>query len=537
MVRSTEAVMVGRPRRSGISSARGAAALATVAGLLVTFGVPASASAASLRAPAAGRVHASSSSTVVVGDTSSVQKLDPDVVTNFLDFQALGLIYDQLVQYNNKLQLVPDLATSWAYSDGNRVLKFQLRKGVTFDDGSKFTSANVVASLNRALAPKTGDASASFLANVKKIVATGTYSVEFQLSQPDTSILDGLTSVNLSMLSTKSISAGTLAKTPDGTGPFEFSSWSPGNTFVMQANPKYWGGKVTLGAVKIETIPSEQSIASAVEANTVQLGLLTEPQVATHLPSSVKVQSVLDLTYRALMLQDKSGPLANVNNRLALACAVNRKQVLQDAVFGAGQVVGPVPSGQYASKPVSAVCPTTNDAKAKSYLQKAGNAKGFSFTAVTSTDLDPTSAAQATVVQSDLAKVGIKMNIQNLAENAYIQDWLKGNFQAAFAWNGADPNPYTMYGRYFGLGANLTVPAGYSSTQLQKLLTQGDTATTAAAQKSLWTSFSNALTSNAVWIWLFTGLDYAALTPSVHGFALAPTNSTSLDSLRSTTLS
>ncbi len=138
----------------------------------------------------------------------------------------------------------------------------------------------------------------------------------------------------------------------------------------MKANPNYWGGKVTLGSVKIETIPSEQSIASAVEANTVQIGLLTEPQVATHLPSSVMDQKVLDLTYRALMLQDKTGPLANVDNRLAIACAVNRSEVLQDAVFGAGQVVGPVPLGVFASNPVSAVCPTPNIAMAKSYLQK-----------------------------------------------------------------------------------------------------------------------------------------------------------------------
>jgi len=526
-----EVAAAGRPGRR---SARGVATLAVGVSLLATIGLPASASAATTRASNAHRVNAASGSTFVVADTSSVQKLDPDVVTNFLDFQALGLIYDQLVQYNTKLQLVPDLATSWAYSDGNRLLTFQLRKGVTFDDGTSFTSANVVASLDRATAPKTGDASASFLANVKKIVATGPYSVEFQLSQPDTSILDGLTSVNLSILSTKAIASGTVAKTPDGTGPFQFSSWSPGNTFVMTANPYYWGGKVSLGSVKIETIPSEQSIASAVEANTAQLGLLTEPQVATHLPGSIKVQTVLDLTYRALMLQDKSGPLANVDNRLAIACAVNRKQVLEDAVFGAGQIVGPVPLGQYASNPVSAVCPATNVGSAKSYLQKAGNPKGFSFTALTSTDLDPTSAAQATVVQSDLAKAGIKMNIQNLAGDAYIQDWLKGTFQAAFAWNGADPNPYTMYGRYFGAGANLGVPAGYSSTQLQKLLLQGDTAT-GASQKSIWTQFSNQLTSNAVWIWLFTAYDYAVLAPSVHGFTLAPTNSTSLDALRSTT--
>jgi peptide/nickel transport system substrate-binding protein len=237
------------------------------------------------------------------------------------------------------------------------------------------------------------------------------------------------------------------------------------------------------------------------------------------------------------MLQDKTGPLANVDNRLAIACAVNRQQVVQDAVFGAGQVVGPVPLGVYASNPVSAVCPTTNLAKAKSYLQKAGDPKGFSFTAVTSTDLDPTSAAQATVVQSDLAQAGITMNIQNLATDAYIQDWLKGKFEGAFAWNGADPDPYTMYGRYFGTGANLGVPAGYSSPELQKLLAQGDTASGAAAQKSAWTALSNQLTSNAVWIWLFTAYDYAAVSPSLHGFTLAPTNSTTFESLRSATLS
>jgi peptide/nickel transport system substrate-binding protein len=521
----------GRYVRNGATLVVGASLLATFGGL-----VPAPGAAAQV-VHAARSAAASNGGTLVVGDTSSVQKLDPDVVTNFLDFQALGLIYDQLVQYNSKLQLVPDLATSWAYSNGNKLLTFQLRKGVTFDDGTPFSSANVVVSMERALAPKTGDASASFLTNVEKIKATGPYTVEFVLSRPDTSILDGLTSVNLSILSTKAVGADTLAKTPDGTGPYEFESWSPGNTFVMKPNPFYWGGRPSIGTIKIETIPSEQSIASAVEANTVQLGLLTQPQVATHLPGSIKVDKVLDLTYRALMLQDKSGPLIKVDNRLAIACAVDRKQVVEDAVFGAGQVVGPVPLGQFASNPVSAVCPTPNVTTAKSYLQKAGNPKGFSFTALTSTDLDPTSAAQATVVQSDLAKVGIKMNIQNLAGDAYIQDWLKGRFQAAFAWNGADPNPYTMYGRYFGAGANLGVPAGYSSPTLQKLLVQGDQATGAAAQTSDWAQFSKALTSNAVWIWLFTAYDYAAMVSSLHGFSLAPTNSTSLDALRSATIS
>jgi peptide/nickel transport system substrate-binding protein len=515
--------------------ARSAAAVVVAGGMLAALGVLGSSPVAAQGR--AGRLAASTGATFVVGNTSSVQKLDPDVVTNFLDFQALGLIYNQLVQYNSKLEIVPQLASKWTFSNAGKTLTFTLRRGVKFDDGSTMTSADVVASLERAINPKTADASASFLAAVTKITAPSAATVTLTLRHPDSSILSGLTSVNLSIMPAAAIKAGTIAKKPDGTGPYMFSSWSPGNSFTMVANPYWWGGRPTLSTIEIKTVPNEQSIASAVEAGTVQLGMLTQPQIATHLPSSVRVQKVLDLTYRALMLQDRSGPLANKDNRLAIACATNRQQILNDAVFGAGKVVGPVPIGIYASNPVSAVCPTPDLAKAKAYLRAAGDPQGFSFTALTSTELDPTSSAQATAMQSELAQAGITMHIENLAGNAYIQDWLKGKFQAAFAWNGADPDPYTMYGRYFGAGANLGVPAGYSSPTLQHLLLAGDTASTVAQKEPIWKQLSDYLTSNAVWIWLFTAYDYAATPPNVHGFTLGPTNSTSLYGLATTKVS
>jgi ABC-type transport system substrate-binding protein len=140
-------------------------------------------------------------------------------------------------------------------------------------------------------------------------------------------------------------------------------------------------------------------------------------------------------------------------------------------------------------------------------------------------------------MQSELAKVGIKMNIENLASNAYIQDWLKGKFQAAFAENGADPDPYVMYGRYFGAGADLSVPAGYSSKTLQSELLAGDENSTAAGQTKDWKALNSTLTSKAVWIWLFDSYDFAALSPSVKGFTLSPVNTTQLSSLANTSIS
>ena len=262
---------------------------------------------------------------------------------------------------------------------------------------------------------------------------------------------------------------------------------------------------------------------------------MTQPQITEHLPSSITVQKVLDLSYRALMLQDRTGPLANLYNRLAMACALNREAVLTSSVLGQGKVIGPVPLGPYASSPISAVCPTPSVSTAKSYLQKAGNPSGFTFTAMTSNDLDATSSSQAIAVQSQLKQAGITMKIQNLASNAYIQDWLKGKFEAAFAENDADPNPYTMYGRYFAPGANLGVPSGYSSSALQRILTKSDTVTTPAAAAAQFTALSTYLTANAVLLWLFDGYVYAAVTSNVHGFSLPPTRE--LNSIAKATVS
>jgi peptide/nickel transport system substrate-binding protein len=474
--------------------------------------------------------------TLVIGTTNSVQKIDPDVVTNFLDFEALGLIYQTLVQENANLQIVPDLATSWAFSNGNKTLTLQLRPDVRFDDGTTMTSADVVASLNRAEASATADPSASFIGSVTNIAASGPDTVVLTMSHPDVSVLEGLATVNLAIMPAASITAGTITKTPDGTGPYEYQSLVANTSFTMVANPNYWGGAPSIGTVELETIPTEQSISAALQAGTIQIGLLSQPTVVKTIPSSFSVQKVLDLSYRALMLQDKKGPLANVNARRAIACATNRQQILQDAVFGQGKTVGPVPLGPYATSPVSSICPSQNLAKAKSYLKAAGLSKGFSFTAITSDALDSTSSAQAIAMQSQLAKVGIKMSIQNLAGNAYIQDWLKGKFQAAFAENGADPDPYVMYGRYFGAGADLNVPAGYSSKTLQQELLAGDENSTASGQAKDWQTLNNTLTGNAVWIWLFDSNDFAAVASNVHGFVLSPVNTTQLSSLATTTL-
>ena len=301
---------------------------------------------------------------------------------------------------------MPDLASSWTFSSDSKSVTFTLRSGVKFDDGSTLTSADVKASLERVLNPKTGAAAASNIATVASISTPTPQTVVLQLTHPDFSILYGLTTTNLSILPAAAIAAGTIATKPDGTGPFKFVSWSPGTSLTLASNASYWGGAPSIKQIVFRTIPDEQSIASALQAGTVQMGLLTQPQVVKTLGGNLQVDKELDLNYRALMLQDRTGPLANANARLAIQCALNRTDILANAALGQGKVVGPVPLGPYAPSPTAGTCGTQNLAQAAHYLAAAGMSKGFSFTAITSDALDATSNAQAVTAQSDLAKVG-----------------------------------------------------------------------------------------------------------------------------------
>ncbi|MBA2413599.1 MAG: ABC transporter substrate-binding protein, partial [Burkholderiaceae bacterium] len=78
--------------------------------------------------------------------------MDPHAQNESLNNTANGYIYETLLTYNEKFELVPSLATSWS-RDGNLLWKFDLRKGVKFHDGSPFTADDVVYSIQRAMAP------------------------------------------------------------------------------------------------------------------------------------------------------------------------------------------------------------------------------------------------------------------------------------------------------------------------------------------------------------------------------------------------
>jgi len=122
---------------------------------------------AAVAGPAAAQSTAAApSGTLVVGMTSDVDQMFPWKATQFQAVAVLGNIYGTLTELDQDLNVVPGLAESWEASEDGTTLSFDLRDGVTFQDGAPLTSADVKASLDAILDEATAAVARSSLASV-----------------------------------------------------------------------------------------------------------------------------------------------------------------------------------------------------------------------------------------------------------------------------------------------------------------------------------------------------------------------------------
>ena len=474
--------------------------------------------------------------TLVVGYTSDPNTLDPWKATQFQAVHLLEQMYGTLTQLDGgDLAVVPGLAEKWQYSGDNKTLTLTLRQGVKFHDGKAFSSADVKYSLDKVRDKATAAVAAATLAAVQSVDAPDPNTVVLHLASPDAGLLAGLATVNLAMLS-KEDTEEAVAKKPNGTGPFKFTSRTANQSLSLAANQDYWGGKPKLSGLEFRIIPDETSVVAALQSGNVQFAVLNDPLVAkTAQGSGITVAKTADLSYHVLQLNARHKPLDNLDVRLAIQCAIDRQQVLDTAALGEGTVVGPITSPAYKSDPSSRPCPNRDVTKAKSLLTKAGYANGVTIKTMVSTGLYATSVNEAQNLQAQLKEAGITLQLETLESGAYVDRWVAATFDAAVALNGGRPDPDGMYGRYFTSTGNLNKVAGYSSPELDQLFAQGQATNDVGQRKQIYRQVSDLLESNAVWIWLFSSYTYTATTAGVHGFT--PMANGSLQFLRETSLS
>ncbi|MEK6721842.1 MAG: ABC transporter substrate-binding protein [Chloroflexota bacterium] len=471
---------------------------------------------------------------LVAGITSDADTLFPWKATQFQSVAIVGTIYGTLTELDDKLDVVPGLAESWQASSDGKTLTLTLRAGVKFHDGKDFSSADVKFSLDKIREEATAAVAASSLASIEEVQAPDPGTVVLTLKNPDAAILAGLASINLAMLS-KDDTEEALGKAPNGTGPFAFKERKPNESITLAANPGYWGDEPKLATVEFRIIPDETSIVAALQSGNVQLAVLDDPLVARSAEGGgITVTKTPQLAYHVLQLNARRAPLDNVKVRLAIACAIDRQQVLDTAALGEGSVTGPITSPAYRSDPTARPCPTRDVAKAKALLAEAGLADGVTIKTIVSQGEYATSVNEAQNLQAQLKEAGITLELEVMEIGGFVDRWLAADFDAAVALNGGRPDPDTMYGRYFTSTGNLNKVAGYSSPELDELFAAGKTTADVTARKDIYARITQHLEDNAVWVWMFSSYAYTATTAGVSGFIPMP--NASLQYLRTTSV-
>lgn len=472
--------------------------------------------------------------TLVVGVTSDPDTLFPWKATQFQAIDVLTNVYGTLTELDAELEVVPGLAEEWEVSEDGLTMTFTLREGVTFHDGSELDSEDVVHSLEAIMAEETAAVAAASLGSVESVEAPDASTVVLNLSAPDSSILAGLASVNLAILSSEDTEQD-LTTAANGTGPFELGDRTPNQSLTVTSFADYWGGAPELAAVEFRVIPDETSIVSALQSGNVHLAVFDDPLVAQSAETGdVEITETPQLAYHALQLNARQAPLDDVNVRLAIQCSIDRQEVLDTAAQGAGEVVGPITSPAYLSDPSARPCPERDYDQAREYLAEAGYEDGLELDVIVSQGEYATSVNEAQNIQAQLAEAGITVNLEVLEIGAYVDRWVAADFTAAVALNGGRPDPEGMYGRYFPSTGNLNQVAGYSSDTLDELFAQGRQTADPEERRAIYDQVSQELEDNAVWVWLFSSYSFTATQADVEGFV--PMANGSLQSLRETTL-
>ncbi|MBI4921094.1 MAG: ABC transporter substrate-binding protein [Devosia nanyangense] len=451
--------------------------------------------------------------------------LDPQKQTAFSSLRLLELIYEPLVRLDATLQVVPAIADSWEFAADGLTLTFKLNPKAKFSSGVPVTSEDVKASFARILDEATAAATRANFLSISGMDTPDPTTIVFHLSQPDAPILVAMATINAAIVPAAEITAGTIGTKAIGSGPFKLDQWNPNASEALSPNADWAGGKTGVDGITISVLPDETAILASLRAGQTDFALLNDPLVATLVPDEPNLQlnRVPGLAYNVLQLNPSRKPMDNLQVRQAISCAVNRQEIIDTALVGEGKVTGPLTMPAYASDPNTLFCYTQDVEKAKQLMKDAGFADGFSATVIAATGEPPVASSEAQVLQSQLAAIGIKLDIKMMELNVYVDAWLKGDFDMAVAQNGGRPDPYPMYNRYFTKDGNLLKVSNYVDDTLDGLMQEGRKETDPAKRKEIFAKFEAHLAEMSPWVWLSTSYSYTAQLKTVHGFEPSPT--------------
>jgi len=416
--------------------------------------------------------------------------LDPTLARTFVGRIVFAALCDKLFDIDEKLNIVPQLAESYAWSPDGKALTIKVRPNVTFHDGEKLDAAAVKYNIERHKNMQ-GSNRRGELSLVATVDVVDPMTARLNLSAPFSPLLAQLADRAGMMVSPKAATAAgeKFGASPVCSGPYRFVERVAQDRIVLEKYPNYWNkGQVFID--RITYLPIVDSTVRLANLKSGQLDII-ERMAPSDVPglksdSRFKLAKVTEIGYQGITLNVGKSDMAKTTAigkdprvREAFELALDRDGIVQVVMEGEATVGNQwvSPDNPFYAKGMPV--PKRDVAKAKSLLQAAG-VPNPTVTLMTPTTSDAQKIAQ--VVQSMVKEAGFDVKIQSteFATSLNLAD--KGEFDAyVLAWSGrADPD-----GNIYSFDA-CKQPlnyAGYCKQEVDDLLNRSRTASDVAERK------------------------------------------------------
>jgi peptide/nickel transport system substrate-binding protein len=492
-----------------------------------TAGVTAAPAAAlaPTQAPAA-KTTAKAGGILRIGGERDIEDLDPHTVRFGWGINFMQNVYSGLVRAGEDLLPRPDLATKWEFKDP-QTLEFTLRQGAKFHNGREVTSDDIKYSLDRIRDKEVPAGFASYIESIDTVEAPEKYRVVLKLKRPDAAILNNLAMPAMSIVAKEAVEPQPvgLKKTMLGSGPFKFKEHLPDQRLVLVKNPDYFmPGQPLLDELHFIPLKDETARTNALRSGEVDYIEPVAPKDINALRNdrNVVVTGGPNLSYVGVSLNTSKKPYDDARVRQALAYAINRDEVIQKAFDGYAQPLwGPPLIPPYWAGNTDKYYSYNID-KAKQLLAEAGYPNGFktNIKIGTGTSYHPPYAA---VVQSELKKIGVEVEI--IAQDGAVsnRDWIQGNFEMyPIRWWGSDfIDPDGAFRPIFSCEGSYN-NSRFCNKQLDELIFKGLSVTTIEERKAVYAQAMKILAEQQPWVFLVSFDRFQALRAYVTGYTAYP---------------
>lgn len=404
-------------------------------------------------------------------------------------------VFEGLTRIDRDGQVRPALAESWEIAPDDKTYTFTLRQGAKWHDGAPFGASDVKFSLDRARAADSTNPQKGLFEPIESVEVVDPQTVKVVLKRPTGNFL-----TNLGWPAAVIVGQGSAADNkskPIGTGPFRFETWSKGASIGLVRNPLWKGKPVKLDKATFKVIGDASAAFAAILAGDVDAyPIYPAPENLDQFRADPRLAVVVGNTEGKTILAMNNGrkPFDDIRVRRALSMAIDRKAIIDGAMYGIAKPIGShfAPQdpgyidlvGRYPYDP----------AAAKALLKEAGVAQGTRVRLV----LPPPEYARRSgeIIASQLKAVGFDVEIVPVEWAQWLSDVFKGRNYDLTIVSHVEPLDIDIYARddyYFD----------YKNPAFKTLMTELAATTDQARRLELYGQAQRMLADDAVSVFLF----------------------------------